>query len=311
MAVYRLNWNESAPEPCHGGAVTIGNFDGVHAGHQMLLAALKVHATAISGPAVAITFDPHPLSILRPELFQPTLTTLAERCRLLQRYGADHVVVLQVQAGLLHLSADDFFDRVVCTNLQARRVVEGPNFRFGHNRAGNTDLLAQLCARAGMQVQIVEPLMMDKVVVSSSKVRQALLDGNLETAAGFLGRPYRLEGTVASGQKRGQQLGFPTANLSKIETLIPKDGVYAVRAHLNDTSWPAAANVGPNPTFDEQARKVEVHLIGYRGDELYGQNLSIDFLERLRDTRRFDSVEQLGAQLVDDIAKAQTIAAEK
>jgi riboflavin kinase / FMN adenylyltransferase len=307
MSIYRLNWNEPAPEACRNGAVAIGNFDGVHLGHQTLLASLKANAQAIAGPAVAITFDPHPLSILRPELFQPTLTTLTERARLLTSYGADHVVALHVQAGLLHLSAHAFFDEVLRKALQARRVVEGPNFRFGHNREGNVDLLAALCAKAGIELAIVEPLTLDGVVVSSSKVRQALLDGDLATAARFLNRPYRLEGTAVTGQRRGQQLGFPTANLSKIETLIPRDGVYAVRAYLNETAWPGAANLGPNPTFDERARKVEVHLIGYAGGELYGQSLTVDFLERLRDTRRFDSVEQLVAQLREDVERAKEV----
>jgi riboflavin kinase/FMN adenylyltransferase len=318
MAIFRLNWNEPAPEPCRDGAVAIGNFDGVHLGHQTLLASLKASAQAIRGPAVAITFDPHPLSILRPELFQPTLTTLAERARLLASYGADHVIALQVQAGLLHLSANSFFDEVLRKGLDARRVVEGPNFRFGHNREGNVDLLAGLCAKAGMDLAIVDPLMLDGVVVSSSKVRQALLDGDLATATRFLNRPYRLEGTAVTGQRRGQQLGFPTANLSKIETLIPKDGVYAVRATPHHQplspegrgamSWPAAANIGPNPTFGEDVRKVEVHLIGYAGVELYGQQVTVDFLARLRDTQRFESVEQLRAQLQQDVASARALA---
>jgi riboflavin kinase/FMN adenylyltransferase len=304
MTVYRLNWNEPAPQSCRQGAVSIGNFDGVHVGHQALLTRLRSNASQVRGPAVAITFDPHPLSILRPEFFQPTLTTLSERSRLLEHYGADHVVALRTQAGLLHLSATDFFDQVLRLNLQARRVAEGLNFRFGHNREGDIDLLAKLCSNSEMMLEIPEPVKVDGIVASSSKVRQALLDGNLETATRFLNRPYRLQGTVIPGQRRGQQLGFPTANLSQVETLIPKDGVYAVRAHLDGGVWPAAANIGPNPTFGETVRKVEVHLIGYGGGELYGQPVCIDFIERLRDTRRFDSVEQLRSQLRLDVDRA-------
>ncbi len=304
MAVYRLKWNEPAPEKCRRGAVAVGNFDGVHIGHQALLTILKSNAQHVRGPAVAITFDPHPLSLLRPELFQPTLTSQVERARLLHQYGADHVVVLQVEPSLLQLNAGEFFDKVLHSNLQAERIIEGPNFRFGHNREGNVNRLALLCANAGMILEIVDPLTIDGVIVSSSKVRQALLDGDMEAATRYLNRPYRIEGTVVVGQKRGQQLGFPTANLTNIETLIPKDGVYAVRAFLNDTALPAAANIGPNPTFGEQARKVEVHLIGYTGGELYGRKLTVDFLERLRDTRRFDSVADLQAQLRRDVERA-------
>src|SRR5262245_21105799 len=207
MAIYRLNWNEPVPPACRGAMVTIGNFDGVHRGHAALLARLKEIATTSGCPAVAVTFDPHPLSILRPELFQPTLTTIEERASLLQSNGADHVVVLHAQAGLLHLSADDFFHRVIRANLQARGLVEGPNFGFGRNRQGNVDLLARYCAESGLAFEIVQPLAIDGVIVSSSKVRQALLDGNLEMATRFLGRPYRLEGFVTTGQRRGQQLG--------------------------------------------------------------------------------------------------------
>src|SRR5262249_42326926 len=154
-----------------------------------------------------------------------------------------------------------------------RAVVEGVNFGFGHNREGNVDTLAQLCRLAGLALTVVPPLIVDGLAVSSSRIRAALLHGDVREAALLLGRPYRLHGTVASGQRRGQTLGFPTANLDRLPTLVPGDGVYAVRVPVAGAVWPGAANVGPNPTFGENARKVEVHLIGFSGD-LYGQPLA-------------------------------------
>jgi riboflavin kinase/FMN adenylyltransferase len=214
--------------------------------------------------------------------------------------GADHVLVLRTTHDLLALTAAEFFARVVQQRLAARALVEGVNFGFGRNREGNIDTLAQLCRAAGMPLTIVPPLLADGAEVSSSRVRSLLLRGAVAEVADLLGRPYRLHGTVGTGQRRGQTIGFPTANLDRVETLIPGDGVYAVRAPLGEAVWPGAANVGPNPTFGEQARKVEVHLIGFQGD-LYGRPLAVDFVQRLRDTRRFGSAAELVEQLRRDV----------
>jgi riboflavin kinase/FMN adenylyltransferase len=307
MAVYTLAWNEMPPGSCRGGALAIGNFAGVHRGHLALLAELRRQAVAVGGPAVAVTFDPHPLQLLRPEQFQPLLTTVADRAALLEANGADQVVILRTTPDLLQLSAEEFFSRVVRAQLAARAMVEGVNFGFGHNREGDVEMLRRLCAAAGLLLAVVPPLTANGVTISSSRVRDALVRGDAREAAALLGRPYRLRGTVGTGQRRGQQLGFPTANLELAETLVPGDGVYAVRVHHQGTVWPGAANIGPNPTFGEQARKVEVHLIGFQGD-LYGQVLAADFIERLRDTRPFDGVAQLVEQLRLDVERARQIA---
>jgi riboflavin kinase/FMN adenylyltransferase len=185
-------------------------------------------------------------------------------------------------------------------------MVEGTNFGFGRGRGGNVDTLTALCRRDGVAIVVVPPVHLGGEPVSSSRVRSALQRGAVAEAADCLGRPYRLTGTVGTGQRRGAKLGFPTANLERVETLIPGDGVYVVRVYRGDTSWAGAANVGPNPTFGENARKVEVHLIGFRGD-LYGHELSVDFVERLRDTRPFGSVNELVAQLRADIERARKV----
>jgi riboflavin kinase/FMN adenylyltransferase len=284
--------------------VTVGNFDGVHRGHAALLAELRRQARAVGGPAVALTFDPHPLQILRPEQFQPVLTTANDRAELIQACGADSVLLLRTTPALLHLSAAEFFHQVLRERLGAHALVEGPNFGFGRNREGTIETLNALCREAKISLTIVSPVLANGKPVSSSRVRKAIERGAVREAAELLNRPYFLRGTVGEGRQRGRTIGFPTANLEHIETLLPADGVYAVRVHRGLESWPGAANIGPNPTFGEQMRKVEVHLIGFQGD-LLGQTLRIDFLERLRDTRPFAGVEELIAQLRRDVEEAR------
>jgi riboflavin kinase/FMN adenylyltransferase len=279
----------------------VGNFDGVHRGHAALIAALRRQAEQVSGPAVAVTFDPHPLDLLRPERRQPLLTTLDDRGRLLHELGADHVLVLKTTPDLLALSAADFFSEMVQGRLAARALTEGVNFAFGRGREGNIDTLDHLCRAAGVTLSLLQPLQWEGSEVSSSRVRAALVGGDVELAHQLLDRPYRLHGIVGVGQRRGRTIGFPTANLEQASTLVPGDGVYAARAHDDSgAAWPAAVNVGPNPTFGEGARKIEAHLLGFSGD-LYGRPLSLDFLHRLRDTRPFAGVAELVAQLHQDI----------
>ncbi len=310
MAVYTLDWNAMLPGDCRRGAVSIGNFDGVHRGHAALLAELRHRADALGGPAVALTFDPHPIELLRPESAPPRLTTTEDRSQLLLKLGADCVLVLRATQELLAFRAKDFFAEMVQQRLQAQALVEGTNFGFGRGREGDVGTLAELCETAGIGLTVVPPLLLDGNEVSSSRVRAALATGNVGEAASLLGRPYRLSGLVGTGQRRGQKLGFPTANLEQVRTLIPGDGVYAVRVPHEGKKWPGAANVGPNPTFGENARKVEIHLIGFQGD-LYGKPLAVDFLERLRDTLPFKNITELVEQLRRDIDQARRIAGEE
>jgi riboflavin kinase/FMN adenylyltransferase len=304
MACARIEWDALPPEDCRRGAVSVGNFDGVHRGHAALVAELRRQADAAGGPAVALTFEPHPLDLLRPELAVPPLSTLDDRCRWLAEGGADRVAVLHTTPTLLALSAADFFKEVLQQRFEVRALVEGTNFGFGRRRQGNVGTLAQLCGSAGVALTVVPPVVVEGGEVSSSRVRAALLAGAVEEGAVLLGRPYRLHGTVGGGAGRGRVLNFPTANLENLGSLVPGDGVYAVRVEAGGTSWAGAANVGPNPTFGEHARKVEVHLIDFAGD-LYGQPLVVDFICRLRDTRRFGGPAELMAQLGRDVEQAR------
>jgi riboflavin kinase/FMN adenylyltransferase len=261
----------------------------------------------VRGPAVAVTFDPPPFRVLRPDApSRPPLTTPAEKARLLHEAGADHVVFLKTDAALLALSPWDFFERIIQTGFDAHAVVEGYNFRFGKDRAGDTGTLRLYCERSNVAFEEVPPQVVAGEPASSSRVRATIDAGDVAVAAELLGRPYALAGTVVTGAKRGRTIGFPTANLDGVETLLPKEGVYAVRTVVDGTHHPAAANVGPNPTFGEHARKIEVHLLDFTGD-LYGKPLGVEFAARLRDTRPFDGPAALVEQLKRDVAAARQV----
>jgi len=295
------------------GFVAIGNFDGVHRGHQQMISVLVAQARRDDAPAVALTFNPHPLRLLRPKESPPSLTTLPTKAKLLDDCGVDFVVVMPTTRDLLMLQPEEFFERVLIAEFEARGAVEGTNFRFGRNRAGDVNTLRQLCHDCGMSLVVVPPVTVNGQTVSSSEIRRRIAEGELDDARELLGHPYRIQGTVARGAGRGEDLGFPTANLEGIETLLPGDGVYAAEAFFDDTTFPAtmfpaAVHVGPNPTFDNAERKFEVHLIGFEGN-LYGRELDVDLLSRIRDVRRFDEPERLQEQLAKDIAAAERIVA--
>jgi riboflavin kinase/FMN adenylyltransferase len=308
MASYLVDWDKEIPAACRGGAVAIGNFDGAHRGHAELVAELARVARDVGGPAVALTFDPHPRAILRPDTPIALLSTPADRDAHLHQLGADHVLTLRATPALFELRAARFFDLVVRGGLAARAMVEGTNFHFGHGREGDVALLTRLCREAGLGLSVVPPVVIDGAEVSSSRIRADLEAGDVARAARLLGRPYLLRGVVGSGQRRGRTIGVPTANLERVATVVPAEGVYAARVWvLSGRAWPGAVNVGPNPTFAEQAAKIEAHLIGFDGD-LYGQEVGVEFLERLRATRRFSSADELVAQLRRDIDQARAIA---
>jgi riboflavin kinase/FMN adenylyltransferase len=305
MATVPLEWCAYPPAECTGGAVTVGNFDGVHRGHQALVAVARRHAERLHGPAVVVTFDPPPHLVLHPEAApRPPLTTLADRAELLHKAGADHVVILRTSPALLALSSEAFFEDVLARQLAAKAVVEGYDFRFGRGRAGTNAALRDLCAAAGLAFEEVAPVTYRDEPVSSSRVRAAIVSGDVARAAELLARPYRILGMVVTGAKRGRTIGFPTANLADVPTVLPGNGVYAVRATVEGRMWPGAANVGPNPTFGEDARKVEVHLINFAGD-VYGQPMAVEFVAKLRETRPFAGVAELASQLKRDVEEAK------
>jgi len=292
------------PAAAQRGFVTVGNFDGVHLGHQHMLAVLQRIAEENAAPAVVVTFDPHPLTLLKPDSLLPRLTTIAHRCELLGKYGADEIVILPVTLELLRLTPDLFFDRILCHRLKAAGVVEGPNFSFGRDRAGDVGLLADLCRVVGIAFRVIEPVEVAGELISSSRIRDSLGDGQVREAVGMIGHAHRISGTVARGAGRGRDIGYPTANLENVKVMVPGHGVYAGTARLGGERYVVAVSIGPNPTFGDDTVKIECHLDKFDGD-LYGRTLEIDLLSEIRSLQPFDSAEELKRQIAADVQQCR------
>jgi riboflavin kinase / FMN adenylyltransferase len=293
---------------------TVGNFDGVHRGHRHVVARARELADRLGGlPVVAVTFDPHPMQVIRPDLAPLALTTLDQRLTLLGLAGADAVLVLTFDEALAHTSPDDFARGILLDGVGAAGIVVGENFRFGHRAAGDIELLRSLAAERGAEVVGLPLDGAHGETWSSSYIRSALAEGDVEAAAEALGRPYSLSGAVVKGEQRGRELGYPTANVpvSGTATAVPADGVYAGRLRRLDGAdepWlPAAISVGTNPTFDGHQRTVETYVLDRDDLELYGVAVEVAFAERLRGQERFDSIEALIDQMRDDVDRARAL----
>jgi riboflavin kinase / FMN adenylyltransferase len=297
-----------------GCALALGNFDGVHLGHQALFAEAARH-----GAPVALTFDPHPGKILQPDLAPKLITTRARKLELFEHYGL-HAAIVQPFTTDYAITSPEAFEASLLDQVGARHLVVGTDFTYGRKRAGTVTTLGEAAALRGAQVSVVAPVTVAGVVVSSSKVREMILEGRLGPAARLLGRFFDLDGTVVKGMGRGAGIGFPTANVDTDNELRPAPGVYAVQvcrqcppsgadAEAGGQMWlPGAANIGVKPTFGGGEVTIEVHLIDYSGD-LYGQRLRVQFLERLREERRFGSAQELATQIRRDVEAARTVAA--
>lgn len=292
-----------------GTALAVGNFDGVHRGHAAIARRLRAAADRLGVPAAALTFAPHPASVVRPEAAPAPLTTPARRSELLLGLGLDAVLVQPVDRRFVALEAEGFYRMVLRERLRAVALVEGADFRFGAGRRGDVRLLESLGAADGVTLEVVPAVFDGGAAVSSSRVRGLVAAGDVAAANALLTAPFRVSGTVVHGAHRGATLGFPTANLAGIATLLPAAGVYAARVGIGgtDDAYPAAVHVGPNATFGETGTSVEAHLIGFAGN-CYGRILDVDFLARVRDTRVFDSIDDLVARMRVDVARAADIA---
>lgn len=312
--------NRSVPvdQEIRGGCIAIGNFDGVHRGHQSMLKHLRALARRHHTHTVAITFHPHPVAVLRPEQTPPVLTTIQDRMELLRMFGADSVEVLPVTPQLLNMTAAAFFHEFILGRYEAVGLVEGENFRFGRDRQGDIGLLRQLCEQHAVALEVVDLLgaaggtdtleppnapgsSFDSAgEISSSRIRDLIAHGKLTQAIRLLGHPYRICGRVTTGAGRGRELGFPTANLSEVQVLLPGHGVYAAVTQLNGSQHTVAVHVGPNPTFSESFSKVECHVLDFQGD-LYGHALAVDILGEIRPLARFASRVELMDQIQRDL----------
>jgi len=286
--------------------VALGTFDGIHLGHQKVIRTAVDRGRALAVQSVAVTFDPHPVAVLRPAEAPPEILPLDERLQRIADLGPDVGLVIPFTLEFSRVEAEAFVTDVLLGLLRAREVVVGFNHTFGRGARGTPALLDRVAASGGVRVHVVQPLRVNGVVVSSSTIREALRRGDVRNVASLLGRPYTVQGVVSRGDRRGHALGFPTANINAPEPWLLADGVYAGRAGWAGQSAPAVVNVGVRPTFDGRSRLVEAHLLDAAPD-LYGQRLTVAFQDRVREERRFPSVEALRAQIEADVATARRL----
>jgi riboflavin kinase / FMN adenylyltransferase len=287
-------------------AVTIGNFDGVHVGHQKILRGVIERARSMDGMSAVLTFYPHPARVLRPDAAPGLLETLPQRLADFAALELDAALVLKFDQGLAKASAGEFARTFLVETLRTRAVLVGANFRFGHKQAGDVKLLAELGRENGFAVEIVQPVLVDGRVVSSSAIREAVREGRMDEARRMLGRPFALSGEIRSGTGLGRKLVVPTLNLATEQEILPKNGVYATEVAVAGRSYQAVTNVGVRPTFDGQHLVIESHLLDF-SESLASGVMTVNFLARLRDEQRFSGPADLRAQILRDIERAKEL----
>jgi riboflavin kinase/FMN adenylyltransferase len=284
--------------------LTIGNFDGMHRGHQEILQRVVASAREKQCVSAILTFFPHPVRVLRPAEAPPMLATLDQRLAACERAGIEAALVLRFDETLSRMSAEEFVAKYLAETMRAREVMVGENFRFGHKQQGDVNTLRSLGQRFGFSIEIVDSLRVDGTVVSSTAVRAALNEGRVEDAAKLLGHPFALEGAIQTGTGQGRELVVPTLNLKTKQELLPKRGVYITEVRLGNETFPAVTNVGFRPTFNGANVSVESHLFGF-DRELTAGAMEVRFLSRLRDEQKFPGIDALREQVMKDIEKAK------
>ena len=305
-AMIVLHGTASVPPAARGAALAIGNFDGVHRGHQALLQAARDAAAQTGGKAGVILFEPHPREFFQPDKPHFRLTPLPRKLELLEAFGLDLAVVLRFDAALAGLSAEAFIAQVLVQELSVSHVVVGYDFRFGKGRTGDPETLRRAAAAHGFAVTVVAQVADAGEVFSSSAIRAELAQGDVQGAAEMLGHWWRVTGTVIGGAKRGTGLGFPTANIALAPGTALAHGIYAVRVPVDGKPHPAAAYLGTRPTFDDGAPVLEVFVLDF-DDDLYGRQIAVDFIDHIRGDRRFDSIDDLKAQMQHDCDRARIL----
>ncbi|KPI13882.1 riboflavin biosynthesis protein RibF [Actinobacteria bacterium OK074] len=303
---------EDIPQDWGRSVVTIGSYDGVHRGHQLILQHTVERARELGVPSVVVTFDPHPSEVVRPGSHPPLLAPHHRRAELMGELGVDAVLILPFTTEFSRLAPADFVVKVLVDKLHAKAVVEGPNFRFGHKAAGNVAFLTELGRTYDYDVEVVDLFVSGDagggLPFSSTLTRRLVAEGDVEGAREILGRPHRVEGVVVRGAQRGRELGFPTANVETLpHTAIPADGVYAGWLHVNGEAMPAAISVGTNPQFDGTERTVEAYAIDRVGLDLYGLHVAVDFLAYVRGQEKFDSLEALLKAMAEDVKRCREL----
>ncbi|MFI7242546.1 bifunctional riboflavin kinase/FAD synthetase [Streptomyces qinglanensis] len=303
---------EDIPEGWGRSVVTIGSYDGVHRGHQLIIGRTVERARELGVPAVVVTFDPHPSEVVRPGSHPPLLAPHHRRAELMGELGVDAVLALPFTSEFSKLSPADFVVKVLVDKLHARSVVEGPNFRFGHKAAGTVESLAELGGTYDYDVVVVD--LFERTdggeAFSSTMARRLVAEGDVRGAAQVLGRPHRVEGVVVRGAQRGRELGYPTANVETLpHTAVPADGVYAGWLTVDGEAMPAALSVGTNPQFDGVERTVEAYAIDRVDLDLYELHAAVDFLEYIRGQEKFETLEALKARMAQDVEESRRLVA--
>jgi len=286
-----------------GSVLTVGNFDGLHLGHQKILRDVVERAKAASAVATVLTFDPPPLKVLRPEVAPPSISTLAQRLKGFGRAGLDAALVLHFDLEFAKISAEDFVRKILLEQVAMRLILVGENFRFGNKHAGNSRLLSELARLHGFAVQIVPPVLCRGEIVSSTAIRREMAEGNVSHAARLLGRPFVLTGEIRRGTGTGRKFVFPTLNLAPDQELLPAQGVYVTETNVEGRLWRSATNVGRRPTFNGAELSIESHLLGFARTLTEGR-MEIHFWKRLREEKKFSGPEELRRQITKDIARA-------
>ncbi|MGL4593339.1 MAG: bifunctional riboflavin kinase/FAD synthetase [Thermoguttaceae bacterium] len=297
---------DSLPDELRGAAISIGKFDGVHAGHELILQRLMQKAQILEVPTLVLTFDPPPQVVLRPDLPIKPICTLSRKLELIEQFGVDVALILTSTYDLLQQTAETFFISTCKNSLKARCIVEGHSFTFGRDRQGKSEFMRSLGCLAGIDVEIVAPVRFDDAPVSSSRIRRLIQSGEVAIANEMMSQKYRLTGKVIHGDARGRTLGFPTANLSDIETILPKPGIYATYVYIDETIYQATTHIGGNPTFHQLTPKIEVFVHDFGGD-LYGKTIHVDFVKMLREIACFDSVSDLVRQMNLDVEQTRYV----
>ncbi len=287
--------------------LALGNFDGMHRGHLKIIERVRRGAEERGASAVAMTFDPHPSTVVRPDKAPTLLMTTSQKVEAMAKAGMNGVAIVRFTPELAQWDPETFVRRVLVEWIHVAEVWVGANFLFGHDRAGNFSLLRTLGARYGFRAEKIDPVRYKEFVVSSTRIRRLISEGRIDEAGALSGRYYTIEGTVVQGQHRGRELGFPTANICPDNPLIPPNGVYATTVALDGVVYPSVTNIGTRPTFENsESMVIETHLIGEDRD-LYGQRLRLGFVQRLRDEKKFDGVEMLRAQVDADRRQARSL----
>jgi riboflavin kinase/FMN adenylyltransferase len=290
--------------------LALGNFDGLHRGHLKIVERVRRGAAEHGGTPMAMTFDPHPSRIVRPDKAPPLLMTKAQRLEALDRAGIAAVAVVRFTPELSHWDPETFVRTVLVDWLRVSEVWVGANFLFGHDRSGNFSTLRTLGQRYGFRADKIDPVRYKEFVVSSTRIRRLVAEGRMDEAGALLGHPYYIDGTVVAGKHRGRELGFPTANLRTENELLPPNGVYATTTTIDGVVHASLTNVGVRPTFGDTAKPIiETYVLGFDGD-LYGRPLRLGFVQRLRDERKFEDVDALRAQMEADRRRAERLFAQ-